>query len=61
LLDPASNALLASRFVAQVGHAGAVVHSQPYNDNDYWGLTGELNYVTAAGTLTIQPAYREPM
>src|SRR5690606_12820117 len=26
---------------------------------DYWGITGELNYITDAGTLTIQPAYRE--
>ena len=59
LLDPASNALLASRFITQVGHAGAVVDGMPYNDNNYWGLTGELNYHTDAGTLTIQPAYRE--
>jgi len=59
LMDPASNALLASRFISQVGRAGAVVDGQPYNDNDYWGVTAELNYVTDAGTLTIQPAYRE--
>ncbi len=59
LLDPASNALLATRFVAQVGHAGAVVDGQPYNDNNYWGVTAELNYETDAGTLTVQPAYRE--
>ncbi|MGX7894925.1 TonB-dependent receptor [Tsuneonella sp. HG222] len=59
LLDPASNALLASRFYTQAGHAGAVVDGQPFNDNDYWGVTAELNYNTDAGTLTIQPAYRE--
>lgn len=59
LLDPASNALLASRFIPQVGRAGAVVDGRPYNDNDYWGVTAELNYHTDAGTLTIQPAYRE--
>ena len=59
LLDPASNALLASRFVTTVGRAGAVVDGRPYNDDDYWGVTGELNYKTDAGTLTIQPAYRE--
>lgn len=59
LLDPASNALLASRFIPSVGRTGAVVDGVPYNDNDYWGVTAELNYETDAGTLTIQPAYRE--
>jgi len=59
LLDPASNALQASRFIAQAGRAGAVVDGMPFNDNDYWGITAELNYETDAGTLTIQPAYRE--
>ncbi len=59
LLDPASNALQASRFIAQAGRAGAVVDGRPFNDNHYWGVTAELNYETDAGTLTIQPAYRE--
>jgi len=59
LLDPRSNALQGARFVSQVGRAGAVVDGVSYNDNDYWGVTGELNYETEAGTLTIQPAYRE--
>jgi len=59
LLDPRSNSLQAGRFVSQVGRAGAVVDGAPYNDNDYWGATAEINYVTDAGTLTIQPAYRE--
>ncbi|MWV28653.1 TonB-dependent receptor [Aurantiacibacter rhizosphaerae] len=59
LLDPASNALLAQRFIPQLGRAGAVVDGQPFNNNDYWGITAELNYNTEAGTLTVQPAYRE--
>lgn len=59
LLDPASNALLATRFIGSVGRAGAVVDGIPFNDNDYWGVTAELNYETPVGTLTIQPAYRE--
>jgi iron complex outermembrane receptor protein len=59
LLDPASNAYLAQRFIGQVGRAGAVVDGVPFNDNDYWGATAEINYTTGAGTLTIQPAYRE--
>ena len=57
--DPASQALLASRFVSQAGRAGQVIDGVPFNDDDYWGVTGELNYKTDAGTLTIQPAYRE--
>ena len=59
LLDPASNAYLAQRFIGQAGRAGAVVDSAPYNDNNYWGVTAEINYQTELGTLTIQPAYRE--
>jgi iron complex outermembrane receptor protein len=59
LFDPTSQALLASRFVSQVGHAGEVVDGVPFNDDDYWGVTAELNYTTDAGTLTVQPAYRE--
>jgi iron complex outermembrane receptor protein len=59
LFDPASQALLASRFVSQVGRAGEVIDGIPFNDDDYWGVTAELNYHTDAGTLTIQPAYRE--
>jgi len=59
LLDPRSNALQSGRFVGQVGRTGAVVDGVPYNDNDYWGVTGELNYKTDAGTFTLQPAYRE--
>jgi len=59
LLDPRSAAYLAPRFISQVGRAGAVVDTRPFNDNNYWGVTAELNYETDAGTLTIQPAYRE--
>lgn len=57
--DPKSQAYLAPRFMAQVGRAGAVVDGAPSNDNDYWGVTAELNYKTDAGTFTLQPAYRE--
>ncbi len=59
LLDPRSNALQSSRFVPSVGRTGAVVDGVPYNNNDYWGMTAEMNYITDAGTLTVQPAYRE--
>ncbi|MBO9580434.1 MAG: TonB-dependent receptor [Sphingobium sp.] len=57
--DPKSQALLATRFLSSAGRAGAVQDGKPSNDNDYWGVTGEVNYKTDAGTLTIQPAWRE--
>ncbi|AIT80473.1 TonB-dependent receptor [Novosphingobium pentaromativorans] len=56
---PAAEAYLASRFSTQLGRAGATLSSYPYNDNDYWGVTAEINWSTDAGTLTVQPAYRE--
>lgn len=57
--DVESQAYLASRFIYQAGRAGAVADGVSNNDNDYWGITAELNYKTDAGTLTIQPAWRE--
>lgn len=57
--DPASQAYLATRYLSSAGRAGAVMDGKPSNDNDYWGVTAELNYKTDAGTLTIQPAWRE--
>ena len=57
--DPKSQAYLATRYLAAAGRAGAVQDGKPSNDNDYWGITAEVNYKTDAGTLTIQPAWRE--
>jgi iron complex outermembrane receptor protein len=59
VFDPRSQALLASRFYTQLGRSGAQLDRFPDNDNDYWGITAELNYQTDAGTFTLQPAYRE--
>lgn len=59
LRDPRSQAYLAGRFIGQAGRSGAVVDGVPFNDNDYWGITAEFIYETDAGTLTVQPAYRE--
>lgn len=57
--DPRSQALLGSRFISQAGRAGAQLDRFPSNDNNYWGVTAELNLKTDAGTFTLQPAYRE--
>ena len=56
---PEAEAYLASRYNSTLGRAGATLSSYPYNNNDYWGVTAELNWESDAGTLTIQPAYRE--
>jgi len=56
---PEAEAYLAGRFNTQLGRSGANLSSYPYNNNDYWGITAELNWATDAGTLTIQPGYRE--
>lgn len=57
--DVRSAAYLSQRFLGQAGRTGAVVDGEPYNDNDYWGVTAEIIYSTDAGTLTVQPAYRK--
>jgi iron complex outermembrane receptor protein len=59
LFDPRSQELLNTRFFSQLGRAGAQLDRFPSNDNDYWGATAEFNLRTDAGTLTVQPAYRE--
>lgn len=59
LLDPRSAAYVAQRFVTTAGRSGVVIDGQPYNDNEFWGVTAEIVYSTDAGTLTVQPAYRE--
>ncbi|MXO71034.1 TonB-dependent receptor [Altererythrobacter buctensis] len=59
LLDPRSAAYVAQRFVTNAGRTGVVIDGQPYNDNEFWGVTAEIVYSTDAGTLTVQPAYRE--
>ena len=59
LQDPRSAAYVAQRFVSNAGRSGVVIDGQPYNDNNFWGVTAEFVYTTDAGTLTVQPAYRE--
>jgi len=59
LLDPASRAYFASQYASAAGRAGAVIQGQPFTDNDYYGILGELNWKVGPGTLTVEPAYRD--
>ena len=38
--------------------AYAPLPTRVFQNNDYWGLSGTLDWVTDAGTLTVIPAYR---
>jgi iron complex outermembrane receptor protein len=57
--DPRTEAFVQSRFLAQAGRRAEPVNSYPRQDNAVWGLNSETNWTTAAGTLTVQAAYRE--
>ncbi len=59
ILSAESQAYNQSFFIRQAGRTGMTIEGVPYNDNDYWGLSAELNADLGDGTLTIQPAYRE--
>ncbi|OJW57613.1 MAG: TonB-dependent receptor [Sphingomonadales bacterium 63-6] len=59
ILSPESQAWAGSLFVRQAGRAGRFTSGVPYNDNDYWGVSAELNVDIGDGTLSVLPAYRE--
>ena len=57
--DPRSEAWLQSQFISQVGENSEGLDNYPHQDNNYFGITDEINWKTDAGTLTIQGAYRK--
>ena len=57
--DPLTEAFVQTRFIAVAGRRGEAVNSFPRQDNNVWGFTNETNWVTNAGTLTVQAAYRQ--
>ena len=59
LADPRSNAYLESQYITQAGRFSEALGTYPHLDDNSWGVTDELNWKTSAGTLTVQPAYRE--
>lgn len=56
---PETNAALSSVFNPQAGRVLEPLGTFPFNDNQYWGALAELEWRTAAGKLTVLPAYRK--
>lgn len=59
VLDPRSEAFLQTRFISAVGRNAEALGTKPYQDNDFRGVSAEINWRTPMGEVTIQPAYRE--
>ena len=57
--DPLTEAFVQTRFIPQAGKTSEATGSYPSSDSSFWGVTNETNWVTGAGTLTVQAAYRE--
>ena len=57
--DPRSEAWLRTQFISQVGENSEGLDNYPHQDNNYFGITDEVNWKTEAGTLTLQGAYRK--
>ncbi|UVO51046.1 TonB-dependent receptor [Sphingomonas sp. SUN019] len=57
--DPRTEAFVQTRFIPGAGRFSEPVNSYPSSDNSVWGVTNETNWVTGAGKLTVQAAYRE--
>ncbi|WP_168074849.1 TonB-dependent receptor [Caulobacter sp. SSI4214] len=59
LLDPRSGLFKSQTFADLSGSFQLPLQARPYVDNTSWGVMSEINWTTALGTLTIQPAYRQ--
>nr|WP_295662767.1 TonB-dependent receptor [Polymorphobacter sp.] len=59
LYDPRAQAYRQSLFLGVSGRTAASLDSNVYLDNKFYGVNGELNWDTGAGTLTVIPAYRK--
>ena len=56
--DPRTEAFVSTIFIPQAGKNSEPVDSYPRSNNSVFGFTSETNWKTAAGTLTVQGAYR---
>lgn len=57
--DPRTEAFVQTRFINSAGRTAEATGTLPSQDNSVKGVTSETNWNTAAGTLTVQAAYRQ--
>lgn len=58
-LSPQGQAFMAKQPNTVLGTTFTPLTTRPYLDDNYWGLSGTIDWRTSIGTLTIVPAYRE--
>lgn len=58
LLDPASQAYRQTLFLGLSGRTAALLDPDFYQNNSFYGANAEITWKSAAGTLTILPAWR---
>ncbi|MCW1985407.1 UNVERIFIED_ORG: iron complex outermembrane receptor protein [Sphingomonas sp. R1F5B] len=58
LYDPQVQALFPQQVSFQIGRTLQPLSPYPGQNSTFWGVNAELSWTTAAGTLTVIPAYR---
>lgn len=58
LYDPQVQALFPQQYSFQLGRTLQPLSPYPGQNSEFWGVNAELSWSTAAGTLTVIPAYR---
>jgi iron complex outermembrane recepter protein len=59
VLDPRAGAIYSSTLSPAAGSFLYPVTAEPFQDNEYWGVYGQLDWTTPIGTLTVLPSYRD--
>ncbi len=57
-IDPRATAIIAGQYSFISGRFYEGIQGAPQVDNDFWGVSSEINWHTSLGTLTVLPAYR---
>lgn len=59
LRSPEGRAAFSSQPNVVLGRTFAPIITNPYQHNDFWGISSNIEWVNEVGTLTIIPAYRK--
>jgi iron complex outermembrane receptor protein len=59
LMSPQAQAYYTTKPVSIAGHNFVPITSNPFLDNEYWGMSATAEWKVPVGTITIIPAYRE--